>query len=213
MWLFLALAHFWKAENTWKTSLKMCKLFSVVNSTLASFPPSFETVYVTMPSETAKPIWNGFILLFDMCTIPGILFHEMTCLRIWWKKTGGDQRKLWNYAELASAATEALSPRLLIFKHTATFLRVTALRILYLELQPAVKVATVAQANQVNKWNNLSTWYFILHEITHLPSALRETQLTNAGKCLQWPFGLWNSSVYFSLFGHVSSIFLWSALC
>lgn len=115
MWLVLALVHFWKAENTWKTSLKMCKLFSVVNSTLASLPPSFKTVYVNMLSETAKPICNAFMLLLDTCIIPSILFHEVTCLQTWGEKFIGDPLKPWNNTCLDSAATESV---LCSFSHT-----------------------------------------------------------------------------------------------
>lgn len=166
MWLVLALVHFWKAQNTWKTSLKMCKLFSVVNSMLASLPPSFKTAYVTMLSETAKPICSRFMLLLATCAVPSILFHEVTCLQIWQRQSVGDQLKPWNNACLVSIAAKVLSLYLLIFAHAATFLWVTALSVPYLD-QPAGKVAIFAQANQVSKWNNLSIWFFLLHEVTH----------------------------------------------
>lgn len=150
MWLGLALVHFWKAENTWKTSSKMCKLFSVVNSMLASLPPSFKTVYVNMLSETVKPICNAFMLLLDICTIPRILFHEVTCLQIWGKKSVGDPLKPWNNACLDSAATASWSSAL--FHTWCHTLRVSP-SVTYLELlfSPTGKVATAAQANQVNE--------------------------------------------------------------
>lgn len=135
MWLVLALVHFWKAENTWKTSLKMCKLFSVVNSTLASLPPSFKTVYMTMLCETAKPICSRFMLLLDTYAIPSILFYEVTGLEMWWRKSVGDQLKLWNNACLVSVAMAALPLHLLVFTYATTFLRVTILSVPYLELQ------------------------------------------------------------------------------
>lgn len=204
MWLVLALVHFWKAENTWKTSLKMCKLFSVVNSMLASLPPSFKTAYVTMLSETAKPICNRFMLLLDTCTIPSTLFHEVTCLQIWRRRSAGDQLKLWNNACLVSIAMEALS--LHFYTHCHIFKSYCSEHSLpRIAAQPAGKVATIAQANQVSKWNNLS-------EIAHLGSALRGPKFTNKGKCRQCPFALWNSSVCFSLFGHVSSVFFFKVL-
>lgn len=132
----------------------------------------------------------------------------MTCLQIWWRKSVGDQLKPWNNACLVSVVTEALCLHLLIFTRTATFLRVTDQCFLpRIAAQPAGQVATVAQANQVTKWNNLSTWFFLLCEITRLASALRGTEFTNAGKCLQCPLALWNSSAYFSLFGHMSNLF------
>lgn len=153
MWLVLALVHFWKAENTWKTSLKMCKLFSVVNFTLALLPPSFKTVYVNMLSETAKPICNAFMLLLDTCTVPSILINEVTCLQIWGKKSAGDPLMPWNNACLDSAATEsgsfAFSHMLLHFKSFCSecyLPRISA--------QPTGKVATAAQADQVNEWSN-----------------------------------------------------------
>lgn len=154
MWLVLALVHFWKAENTWKTSLKMCKLFSVVNSTLASLPPSFKTMYVNTLSETAKPICSAFMLLLDMCTIPSILFHEVTCLQIWGKKSVGDPLKPWNNACLNSTATESWSFALFshMLPHFKSFCSECYLP--RIAAQPTNKVATVAQTNQVSEWSN-----------------------------------------------------------
>lgn len=60
----------------------MCVSCSVVNSTLASLPPPFETLYVTMLSETAKPARSRFVLLLDASTVPSILFHLVTYLHI-----------------------------------------------------------------------------------------------------------------------------------
>lgn len=148
MWLVLALVHFWKAENTWKTSLKMCKLFSVVNSTLALLPPSFKTVYVNMLSEIAKPICNAFMLLLDTCTIPSILFNEVTCLQIWGKKSVGDPLKPWNNACLDSAATKSRS--FALFHTCCHILRVSALSVTYLEMLLS-QLARFAQTNQVNE--------------------------------------------------------------